>query len=199
MSEIETRVPGLSGTMEILPLDQIHPYENNPRTITAQAVQAVADSITRYGYRQPIVVDREHVVIVGHTRLAALATLGYAKAQVLVTDLEPAKADEYRLVDNRTGELATWDGEALAMELREFDTELLEQYFPDADLEIASIEESRVDEEDVEHAEEGLESVAHTRSEPMVEVECPKCHAPFEVAAKTLPGVTPVVLDGMRA
>ena len=98
-------------------LDAVTPYAGNPRRISAAAVAAVAESIRRYGFRQPIVVDAEGVVIVGHTRLQAAKQLGLKTVPVHVADLTPEQAAAYRLGDNRTGELAAWDDQALAAEL----------------------------------------------------------------------------------
>ena len=98
-------------------LDAVTPYAGNPRRIPAAAVRAVAQSIERYGFRQPIVVDAEGVVIVGHTRLQAALKLGLDTVPVHVADLTPEQAAAYRLGDNRTGELAEWDDQALAAEL----------------------------------------------------------------------------------
>ena len=103
--------------IEQRPLDAVTPYAGNPRRIPAAAVRAVAQSIERYGFRQPIVVDAEGVVIVGHTRLQAAKQLGLKTVPVHVADLTPEQAAAYRLGDNRTGELAKWDDQALAAEL----------------------------------------------------------------------------------
>ena len=98
-------------------LDAVTPYAGNPRRIPAAAVDAVAESIRRYGFRQPLVVDAEGVVIVGHTRLQAAKQLGLQTVPVHVADLTPEQAAAYRLGDNRTSELAEWDDQALAAEL----------------------------------------------------------------------------------
>lgn len=103
-------------------IDQIQPYERNPRQNDA-AVDAVAASLREFGFRQPIVVDEEGVIIVGHTRWLAAQKLGLEKVPVHVaTDLTPEQIRAYRIADNKTGELATWDGELLALELGELQT-----------------------------------------------------------------------------
>src|SRR5690348_363088 len=96
-----------------LKVADIKPYFRNPRRITEEAVNAVAESIQRYGYVQPITVDSDNVIIVGHTRHRALQKLGVKQVQVYVSDLSEEKAKEYRLIDNRTSEMTTWDHEAL--------------------------------------------------------------------------------------
>jgi DNA modification methylase len=101
------------------PIADITPYEKNPRQNDA-AVEAVAASIREFGFRQPIVVDAEGVIICGHTRFKAAQKLGLAKVPVHVaTDLTPEQIRAYRIADNKTGELATWDLELLPIEIAE--------------------------------------------------------------------------------
>ncbi len=183
----------------VLPLSEIKPYINNPRAIPDEAVQAVKTSIQSYGYVQPIVVDRNHVVIVGHTRLRALTELGVTEAQVYVLNVSEDKAREYRLIDNRTGELSQWDHRALVLELREFEEPLLNQFFPDIDLEIGQLHDMAVTQEDVERATEKVQTVTAAPIAPTVEVECPSCFHTFKVKAASLPGLTQADLDVLAA
>jgi len=110
-------------------IGDIKPYENNPR-INEDAVEKTAMSIREYGWQQPIVVDHDGVIIVGHTRLKAAKSLGLTECPVLVAeDLSGAQAKAYRIADNKTGEIATWDQELLNMEIEglvdmNFDIEL---------------------------------------------------------------------------
>ena len=94
----------------------IKPYQNNPRH-NDEAVDAVANSIREFGFQQPIVVDKDGVIIAGHTRYKAAKRLGLKTVPVVVADLTEEKANAYRLADNKTGELATWDFDALDIEL----------------------------------------------------------------------------------
>jgi DNA modification methylase len=103
--------------VEAWPIERVKPYARNPRKITAAAVEKVAASITTFGWRQPIVVDRAGVVVVGHTRLEAARKLGLAEVPVHVADLTEAEARAYRIADNRTGEEARWDANLLKLEL----------------------------------------------------------------------------------
>lgn len=104
---------------EMRPLAEIRPYERNPRNNDA-AVDAVAESIRRFGFRQPIVVDPEGVIIVGHTRFRAAGLLGLEKVPVHVAkDLTPEQIRAYRIADNKTNELASWDLDLLPIELAE--------------------------------------------------------------------------------
>ncbi len=116
--------------IEMRPITDIRPYENNPRQNDA-AVDAVAESIKEFGFRQPIVVDTEGVIVCGHTRYKAAQKLGLTEVPVhIATDLPPAQIKAYRIADNKTADLATWDYELLPIELAKlqeanFDLELL--------------------------------------------------------------------------
>jgi len=105
--------------IELRNLDDVRPYERNPR-INDPAVDAVAASLAEFGFRQPIVIDAEGVIIAGHTRWKAAKKLGLAKVPVhIATDLTPEQVRAYRIADNKTGELAEWDLEILPIELNE--------------------------------------------------------------------------------
>lgn len=98
-------------------LCDITPYNNNPR-INDHAVDAVAESIRQCSYIAPIVVDENHVILAGHTRYKALKKLGHDDAEVIVkAGLTEDQKRKYRLLDNKTGELADWDFELLEAEL----------------------------------------------------------------------------------
>lgn len=99
------------------PIGAIKPYEKNPRQNDG-AVDAVAKSIKEFGWRQPIVVDENDEIIVGHTRWRAAQQLGQKKVPVhTATDLTPEQIRAYRLADNATGEIAEWDMDLLANEV----------------------------------------------------------------------------------
>ncbi|HEY3789269.1 MAG TPA: DNA modification methylase [Urbifossiella sp.] len=103
--------------IEQRPLGSIRPYENNPRVNDA-GVEAVAASLKTFGFRQPIVVDEEDVIIVGHTRYKAAAKLGMATVPVHVArGLTPEQARAYRIADNQTATLSQWDDDKLPLEL----------------------------------------------------------------------------------
>ena len=105
--------------VELTEIGRVIPYARNPRKNDA-AIAKVAASIKEYGFRQPIVVDEEMVIIAGHTRLQAAQSLGLKKVPVhIATGLTQAQIKAYRLADNRTHEDAEWDEELLAIELGE--------------------------------------------------------------------------------
>jgi len=111
-------------------LADVKPYEHNPR-INDAAVDVVAASIQEFGFRQPIVVDEEGVIIVGHIRFKAAQKLELEEVPVHVAKgLTPAQVNAYRLADNKSGELAEWDYDLLPIELADlqgmdFDLDLI--------------------------------------------------------------------------
>src|SRR5437870_10333803 len=105
--------------IEMRPLSSIKPYANNPR-INDPGVDAVAASIRQFGFRQPVVVDEQGVIIVGHTRYKAALKLGLQEVPVHVAvGLTAAQAKAYRLADNQTATLSQWDDDKLPLELAE--------------------------------------------------------------------------------
>lgn len=97
---------------------ELKPYDRNPRVIPDSAVRAVANSLEKFGWQQPIVVDADNVVVVGHTRLKAAKKLGMKEVPIKYTgDLTEDEIAAYRLLDNRVGELTSWDNDILEQEL----------------------------------------------------------------------------------
>lgn len=113
-----------------LKLADIHPYERNPRNNDA-AVAAVAKSIQEFGFKNPIILDQDHVIVAGHTRYRVAKQLGMTEVPcVIADDLTPEQVKAFRIADNKTGEIAEWNYELLPVELRElqnaqFDLSLL--------------------------------------------------------------------------
>jgi ParB-like chromosome segregation protein Spo0J len=153
-------------------IDRVRPYEKNPRR-NDKAVQAVADSIREFGFRQPIVVDSDGVIVVGHTRYKAALKLGLKTVPVHVAaDLTPQQARAYRLADNRTAENAEWDVDLLPIELGElrdggFDLKLMG--FSDKEL----AEYLREFDTDLEDGDADADAADTVR--------CPKCGHEFPV------------------
>ncbi|HOI54894.1 MAG TPA: ParB N-terminal domain-containing protein [Phycisphaerae bacterium] len=103
--------------VEMRRVDAIKPYENNPR-INDGAVDAVAASVREFGWRQPIVVDGDGVIVVGHTRWKAAVKMGLTEVPVHVArDLTPEQARAYRIADNKAAEGSDWNYELLPIEL----------------------------------------------------------------------------------
>ena len=102
------------------PIDKPIPYARNSRKIPERAIDKVAASIKEFGFRQAIVVDKDGVIICGHTRLLAARKLGLKQVPVHVADnLTPAQVKAYRLMDNRSHEETDWDLELLGPEISE--------------------------------------------------------------------------------
>ena len=108
--------------IEIADINSIKPYENNPRKLSDKAIETVAMSLKEYGFRQPIVVDKDRIIVVGHTRFRASKKLGFKEVPITIADnLTPEQINAYRIADNRTSEESEWDNELLKMELKELD------------------------------------------------------------------------------
>ena len=107
--------------IELVPVEKVLPYARNPR-INAHAVEKVAASIKEFGFRQPIVVDEEMVIVVGHVRFEAAKRLGLKKVPVhIATDLSAEQIKAYRITDNRVGEESEWDKALLQLEIVELE------------------------------------------------------------------------------
>lgn len=103
--------------VELRDINAIKPYPNNPRH-NDHAIDAVAASIQAFGFRQPLVVDEEGMIVVGDTRLKAAKKLGLAVVPVHVAvGLTPAQCKAYRIADNKSAELADWNTDLLVQEL----------------------------------------------------------------------------------
>lgn len=109
-------------------IDNLMPYENNPRKNDG-AVDAVAASIKEFGFKVPIVVDKDNEIIAGHTRLKAAKKLELKTVPVVVADdLTPEQVKAFRLADNKTAELAGWDFDLLDMEITDISEIDMEQF-----------------------------------------------------------------------
>lgn len=124
--------------INILPIDEIKPYEKNPRQ-NQDAVQKVATSIKEFGFRQPIVVDKNNVIIAGHTRLLAAKELGLNEVPVHVAEsLTKQQIKAYRLADNRVAQESSWDTPLLIEELKDLQ-------FEGFDLDLTGFDSSEID------------------------------------------------------
>ena len=108
--------------IEIADINSIKPYENNPRKLSDTAIEKVAMSLKEYGFRQPIVVDKDMVIVAGHTRFRASKKLGLKNVPISIIDnLTEEQINAYRIADNRTAEESEWDNELLKMEIKELE------------------------------------------------------------------------------
>ena len=153
-------------------IEDVIPYENNPRKNDG-AVDSVAASIHEFGFKNPIIVDSENVIIAGHTRLKAAEKLGLETVPVIVADdLTEDEVKAFRLADNKTAELAVWDMDLLDQELAELDGLIDMEDF-------GFFSESEEDEDaDYDGAKElDLDEYADRK----FEYECPECGFHFSV------------------
>lgn len=163
-------------------LDEIIPYENNPR-INDEAVEFVKNSIMKFGFRNPIIVDKYGVIICGHTRYKAAKELGLETVKCIVAeDMTPEQIMAYRLADNKTSEMSQWDPEKLNAELEGIqDIDMTDFGFDlddfenngDDDEDIGDFFEAAPDTEPREPKEE---TVKHKKT-----VTCPHCGEKFEI------------------
>lgn len=142
-------------------LTELYPYENNPRK-NDKAIPYVAESIKRYGFKVPIVIDKDGVIVAGHTRYLASIELGLDTVPcVIADDLTDDEIKEYRLVDNKVSEYAMWDFGMLEEELEGIDFGEFDFGFPELDIDWDNVQELDDD----------------TYEPPIKDMlQCPKCH-----------------------
>ena len=108
-------------------MDKIIPYENNPR-INDEAAEKLAEDIKRFGFRNPIYLDKDNVIINGHTRYKSAQLLGYKEVPcIYAKDLTEQEVKAFRIADNRYGEFADWDVDLLVEEL----TDIRDDFTPE--------------------------------------------------------------------
>lgn len=147
---------------------ELKEYANNPRN-NNEAVEAVAESIRQFGFKVPIVIDSNGVIIAGHTRRKAAVKLGLATVPCIIADdLTPEQIQAFRLADNKTAELAEWDFEALEKELAELTAF-------DVDMSLFGFDIDNVD----INIDAFFEDAEPKEKEPK-KIQCPHCGELFE-------------------
>lgn len=142
-------------------IDELKPYENNPR-FNDDAVEYVANSIKEFGFKVPIVIDKNNVIVAGHTRYKASLELGLNEVPCIIADdLTEEQIKAFRLVDNKVSEKSSWDIELLDEELNDLDINLEDYGFDNIQIEWDNIDDL---------TEENYEEPQHNM------LECPKCH-----------------------
>lgn len=112
--------------MEIITkhISEIIPYENNPRK-NDEAVEYVANSIKEFDFKVPVIIDKNNIIVAGHTRVKAAERLGIEEIPCIVADdLTDEQVKAFRLADNKVGEIAEWDMEMLDLELLDIDMDM---------------------------------------------------------------------------
>lgn len=154
-------------------IDSLQEYENNPRDNDA-AVEAVAESIDLYGFKVPIILDGDGIIIAGHTRLKAAKRLGMEQVPcIVVDDLDAEQVKAFRLADNRVAEQASWDFEMLAEEIQALNLEQGLTGFAEWELEQVTASD------DAESLDEFFEDAQKKEKEPKF-IQCPYCGELFE-------------------
>ena len=129
-------------------LSKLIGYENNPRKNDA-AVDAVAESIKQFGFKVPIIIDKDYVIVAGHTRKRAAEKLGLETAPCIIADdLTPEQIKAFRVADNKTAELADWDFDKLEAEMKELQEMNLDFSMADFGFDLSEFEEEKEVEED---------------------------------------------------
>jgi len=156
-------------------IKDIKPYSNNPRK-NDKAIDKVAESIKQFGFRQPLVIDKDNIIIVGHTRYSAAKKLKVKSLPVVIADdMTEQQIKAYRIADNKTNEFAEWDLELLASELEDidmftgFDENEINALFNNSALDINFNEN--------DNNESGQESNVNSEKK---EIKCPHCNMYFE-------------------
>ncbi len=152
-------------------VDELTPYVNNPRN-NEMAVEPVAKSIKEFGFKVPIIIDKDGEIVAGHTRLKAAKELELEEVPCIIADdLTPEQIKAFRLADNKVSEFADWDFELLESELEELkETDLFNGF---EEFEIESLTSSV----DVDHFFEETQQQQH--HEPKL-ITCPHCGKTFE-------------------
>ena len=149
--------------IEYREINEIKPYKNNPR-VNDKAIEYLMNSVKEFGFKVPITIDKDDVIITGHTRYEVAKRLGMKKIPTIkILDLDDNKIKAFRLADNKVGEIAQWDYEKLRQELMELKT---------IDKELLGFEE------DVEFNWDNIEEISlDNYEEPEhIIIQCPYCN-----------------------
>lgn len=148
-------------------IDELIPYENNPR-INENAVDYVANSIKEFGFKNPIIIDKDNVIVAGHTRLKACEKLGIKKVPTIIADdLTEDQIKAFRIADNKVAEFSSWDIDKLNLELEDIEIDM-------SDFGISPLEDINID-DFFEDAEEDNEE----KEEEIEYITCPHCGEKF--------------------
>jgi len=165
-------------------LQDIKPYPNNPR-INDSAVKGVISSIKKFGFNQPLIIDKKGVIVAGHTRYLALQELKVNEVECIILNLPEKKLKKYRLADNRVRDYSETDWELLKEELREL-SEGMEDFFPEMDS-ILKDNSLDIDAESLNKADKKLRKNIEDRNAEAVDyrtIECPNCKKMLTIKSK---------------
>jgi len=169
-----------------LKIEELKPYERNPRN-NSGAVEALAQSIREFGFKNPIIIDKTRTIVCGHTRLEAAKHLKLQEIPcIMADDLSPSQIRAYRLADNRISELSGWDADILKEELAaledlDFDMSLfgfLEDDIPDPEEDVEDPEESEPEKEARHYGDERERTF---ESMNLFEVDLKRCAGKYDM------------------
>lgn len=162
----------MSNKLQIINVTEIIPYENNPR-INDHAIDRVIESIKEFGFTNPILLDKDNVIIAGHTRYEAALKLNYSQVPcIYLSDLSEEQVKAYRLVDNKTSEFAEWDFEKLMQELDEIN---------DIDLKMYNLNSINFDELNLTDEDFIKDEPLKTKEKEKQIIYCPSCNEKIEL------------------
>lgn len=153
--------------IKYIPIDDIKPYENNPR-LNEDAIPYVMNSIKEFGFKNPIILDKNNVIVAGHTRLESAKRLDMKEVPVIYADdLTEEQVKAFRLADNKVAEKSMWDYTKLDEELEN----------------ILDIDMSMFDFENIEETnlDDFFEDNDNKKEKESKLIECPHCHKPIEL------------------
>lgn len=155
--------------MEIInkSINELKPYENNPRD-NSQSIDKVAESIKEFGFKVPLVIDKDGVIITGHTRYEASKKLGLTEVPCIIADdLDEKQIKAFRLADNKVSDYSIWDNKKLLEELDELNFEIftgfdMSEIFEDIkELDLMNEDDSSV----IDNNDEGVTYVLQYKSQ----------------------------------
>lgn len=149
----------------------IIPYENNPRH-NENAVDYVANSIKEFGFKNPIIIDKNNIIVAGHTRLKAAEQLKLEEVPcIMVDDLTEDQIKAFRIADNKVAEYSTWDIDKLNIELEDINIDMSEFGFDDFNF----------DEENTQNITDNKELDLEDYEDDKFDTKCPKCGFHFNI------------------
>ena len=147
--------------IKMIKVDDLKPYENNPR-FNDDAVEYVANSIKEFGFKVPIVIDKDNVIVAGHTRYKASMELGLEEVPAIIADdLTEEQIKAFRLADNKVSEEASWNYDLLDLELDDIGLNMEDFGFSNLDIDWDNVDDL---------TDENYEEPEHNM------LECPQCH-----------------------
>lgn len=156
--------------IEYVDIDSIKPYENNPRH-NEEAIPYVMNSIKEFGFKNPIIIDKNNVIIAGHTRLESAKRLGMKEVPIIhADDLTEEQVKAFRLADNKVSEKAEWNFELLDEELEDLDINMEDFGFENVDINL-----------DIDDSEFVQDTEITKNKDDKKEIICPNCGEKIEI------------------